>query len=67
VANSLTDLIPAPLRDNILKYAFGGAQQATPAPPCKQQEKFPVFGETTQYPHVHANRLVTGKPFSPRR
>jgi virulence factor Mce-like protein len=67
LATSLTDLIPAPLRDNILKYAFKGAQDNVPAPPCKQQPKFPVFGETTQFPHVNENRLVSGKPFSPRR
>ena len=67
VADSLTNLIPAQLRDSIIKYAFGGATSNVPAPPCKQQPKFPVFGETTQYPHVPENRLLSGKPFSPRR
>ncbi|HSD79261.1 MAG TPA: MlaD family protein [Solirubrobacteraceae bacterium] len=64
VADTLTNLIPAPLRDNIVKYAFGGDPATTPAPPCRQQAKFPVFGEVTQYPHVRENRLLTGAPFS---
>jgi phospholipid/cholesterol/gamma-HCH transport system substrate-binding protein len=66
VSDSLTNLIPAPLRDNIVKYAFGGGGGVV-APACKQQPKFPVFGEVTQFPHVNENRLLDGKPFSPGR
>ena len=67
VADTLTNLIPEQLRQSIIKYAFDGVMSKVPAPPCRQQPKFRAFGETTQYPHVAENRLLSGKPVSPRR
>jgi hypothetical protein len=54
------------LLSRVVTYAFNGSTTApTPAPPCKQQDKFPTFGVMVQYPHVRANtRLLTGAPFS---
>ena len=53
--------LPVSLQDNIQKYAFGPVGQAVPAPPCKQQPKFPFQGETTQYPHVKASTGATAR------
>jgi hypothetical protein len=39
------------LIDRINQYAFPAAN-AAPAPPCKKQGKFPIGGETTDYPHL---------------
>jgi virulence factor Mce-like protein len=38
------------LRDRIIKFFYQGTSGL--APPCKQQGKFTLGGETTQYPHV---------------
>jgi virulence factor Mce-like protein len=66
VSDTLTSLIPEPLRQNIIKYAFSGGSGVA-APACRQQPPFPVFGEVTQYPHVKPNTLLSGKPFSSGR
>jgi phospholipid/cholesterol/gamma-HCH transport system substrate-binding protein len=45
--------VPDQLFSDILKFAFpGGTPNTVPAPPCKQQGKFQISGETTQYPHL---------------
>ncbi|MEO8688186.1 MAG: MlaD family protein [Solirubrobacteraceae bacterium] len=41
------------LIDRINQFAFPAAN-AAPAPACKKQGKFPVSGETTDYPHLKA-------------
>ena len=41
------------LIDRINQYAFPAAN-AAPAPACKKQGKFPVGGESTDYPHLRA-------------
>ena len=45
--------LPDALFSNILRYAFpNGPGEEPPAPPCRQQGKFPFQGELLQYPHV---------------
>jgi phospholipid/cholesterol/gamma-HCH transport system substrate-binding protein len=45
--------LPDKLIDDIQRFAFpGGVPNVGPAPPCKQQAKFPFQGEVSQYPHV---------------
>jgi phospholipid/cholesterol/gamma-HCH transport system substrate-binding protein len=46
-------LLPATLRDGILKYALGGGNIA--APPCKQQPRFNLGGTLTQFPQLKAS------------
>jgi hypothetical protein len=41
------------LIDRINQYAFPGGRSVV-APACKKQGKFPVDGETTDYPHLKA-------------
>jgi phospholipid/cholesterol/gamma-HCH transport system substrate-binding protein len=48
-----TTLIPPELAANVQKFFFGATDGNVPAPPCKQQGKFPFGGEVTQYPHVN--------------
>jgi phospholipid/cholesterol/gamma-HCH transport system substrate-binding protein len=44
------------LADGIRKFAYGATGSgAVAAPPCKQQPKFNVGGEVSQYPHVVAS------------
>jgi len=43
--------LPDKLVADITAFAFPGGTEG-PAPPCKQQGKFDVSGEQTQYPHV---------------
>ena len=44
---------PDSLFDDILEFGFpSGVPHEGPAPPCRQQGKFPFQGETLQYPHV---------------
>src|SRR5215212_2925888 len=43
--------LPDEVVSNVAKFAFPGGAQ-TPAPPCRQQGKFDISGEQTQYPHV---------------
>jgi phospholipid/cholesterol/gamma-HCH transport system substrate-binding protein len=43
--------LPDQLVSDVARFAFPGGAQ-TPAPPCKQQGKFDISGERTQYPHV---------------
>ena len=38
------------LRDNILKFALNGGNVV--APPCKQQARFSLNGQLTQFPQV---------------
>ena len=61
IVNPLLDILPQELQDNIQKYAFGPVGQAVPAPPCKQQPKFPFQGETTQFPHVKPSTGATAR------
>jgi phospholipid/cholesterol/gamma-HCH transport system substrate-binding protein len=61
IDNTNTAILPVSLQDNIQKYAFGPVGQAVPAPPCKQQAKFPFQGEVTQYPHVKASTGATAR------
>ncbi|MGI8779039.1 MAG: MlaD family protein [Solirubrobacteraceae bacterium] len=43
--------LPDALVSDIIRFAFGGgAPSSLPAPPCKQQGRLRVSGETTQYP-----------------
>ena len=44
--------LPDALFSNILRYAFPNGPSEPPAPPCRQQGKFPFQGELLQYPHV---------------
>ena len=47
---------PQSLIDEILRFGFpSGVAHVGPAPPCRQQAKFPLGGELTQYPHVKAD------------
>ena len=47
---------PQSLIDEILRFGFpAGNTHSGPAPPCRQQAKFPLGGELTQYPHVKAD------------
>jgi phospholipid/cholesterol/gamma-HCH transport system substrate-binding protein len=61
IVNPLLDILPQTLQDNIQKYAFGPVGSAVPAPPCKQQPKFPFQGETTQFPHVKPSTGATAR------
>jgi phospholipid/cholesterol/gamma-HCH transport system substrate-binding protein len=61
IDNNNLAILPQELQDNIQKYAFGPVGQQVPAPPCKQQGKFPFQGETTQYPHVKASTGATAR------
>jgi phospholipid/cholesterol/gamma-HCH transport system substrate-binding protein len=61
IVNNNLSLLPQALQDNIQKYAFGPVGGQVPAPPCKQQPKFPFQGETTQYPHVKASTGATAR------
>jgi len=61
IDNNNTSILPTELQDNIQKYAFGPVGQQVPAPPCKQQPKFPFQGEVTQYPHVKASTGATAR------
>jgi virulence factor Mce-like protein len=61
IDNTDTAILPTELQDNIQKFAFGPVGQPVPAPPCKQQPKFPFQGETTQYPHVKASTGATAR------
>jgi virulence factor Mce-like protein len=45
--------LPDKLMADILRFAFpSGVPNQGPAPPCRQQPKFPFQGELSQYPHV---------------
>jgi hypothetical protein len=45
--------LPDKLFSDILRFAFPtGPPNEPPAPPCKQQPKFTISGETSQYPHL---------------
>jgi phospholipid/cholesterol/gamma-HCH transport system substrate-binding protein len=45
--------LPDKLIDDIIRFGFpGGVPNEGPAPPCRQQSKFPFQGELSQYPHV---------------
>jgi ABC-type transporter Mla subunit MlaD len=47
---------PQSLIDQVLQFGFpAGNTHSGPAPPCRQQAKFPLGGELTQYPHVTAD------------
>jgi phospholipid/cholesterol/gamma-HCH transport system substrate-binding protein len=59
--NNNLSILPQALQDNIQKYAFGPVGEQVPAPPCKQQPKFPFQGEVTQYPHVKASTGATAR------
>jgi virulence factor Mce-like protein len=61
IVNNALDILPQSLQDNIQKYAFGPVGAAVPAPPCKQQDKFPFQGEVTQYPHVKPSTGATAR------
>jgi virulence factor Mce-like protein len=61
IDNNDTAILPTELQDNIQKYAFGPVGQQVPAPPCKQQPKFPFQGEVTQFPHVKASTGATAR------
>ena len=61
IDNNNTAILPVELQDNIQKYAFGPVGQQVPAPPCKQQPKFPFQGEVTQFPHVKASTGATAR------
>jgi phospholipid/cholesterol/gamma-HCH transport system substrate-binding protein len=50
----LGDLIPDELLNNIVTYAFAGAQRGGGAVPCRLQGRYDFSGEVTQYPHVRA-------------
>jgi phospholipid/cholesterol/gamma-HCH transport system substrate-binding protein len=61
IVNPLTGLLPQSLQDNIQKFAFGAQASTVPAPPCKQQPKFPFQGDTSQYPHVKPSTGATAR------
>jgi phospholipid/cholesterol/gamma-HCH transport system substrate-binding protein len=61
IVNPLTGLLPQSLQDNIQKFAFGAQAATIPAPPCKQQPKFPFQGETSQFPHVKPSTGATAR------
>jgi phospholipid/cholesterol/gamma-HCH transport system substrate-binding protein len=44
--------LPDQLFSDILRFAFPAGPGMQPAPPCKQQGKYPFQGELLQYPHV---------------
>jgi phospholipid/cholesterol/gamma-HCH transport system substrate-binding protein len=45
--------LPASLFNDILRFAFpAGNGVPQPAPPCRQQAKYPFQGELLQFPHV---------------
>jgi phospholipid/cholesterol/gamma-HCH transport system substrate-binding protein len=44
--------LPDKLFSDILRFAFPSGPSEPPAPPCKQQGKYPFQGELLQYPHV---------------
>jgi phospholipid/cholesterol/gamma-HCH transport system substrate-binding protein len=47
--------LPGQLFSDIVRFAFpAGPGAPQPAPPCKQQGKYPFQGELLQYPHVKA-------------
>src|SRR5919198_88517 len=56
----LNSVLPAPLVQNIVKFTQA-ASTVVPAPPCKQQPKFPFGGQTTQYPRVAASTAATAR------
>jgi virulence factor Mce-like protein len=58
-------LIPQALQDNILKFTQANSPTAPLAPPCKQQPKYPVGGELTQYPHVKESTGATARAKRP--
>jgi len=57
--DDLLGLIPAALRENIVRFVFGGAVNETVAPPCKKQGQFTVGGRTTDFPQVTASTAAT--------
>ncbi len=44
--------LPDKLFSDILRFAFPTGPSEPPAPPCKQQPKFNISGEQSQYPHL---------------
>jgi virulence factor Mce-like protein len=45
--------LPDQLFSDILRFAFpNGPPNEPPAPPCRQQPKYNISGETSQYPHL---------------
>ncbi len=44
--------LPDELFSDILRFAFPSGPSEPPAPPCRQQGKYPFQGELLQYPHV---------------
>jgi hypothetical protein len=61
IVNPLLDVMPQDLQDAIQKYAFGPVGTAVPAPPCRQQDKFTVSGETTTFPHLKPSTGATAR------
>ncbi|WP_372790517.1 MlaD family protein [Paraconexibacter sp.] len=57
--DGLLGLLPAPLRDNVVKYVFGGAVTSVAAPPCVKQGQYTVGGKTTDFPQVAASTGAT--------
>ena len=53
VAGGSTNIISDQLRHQIQQFAFG-PNGTVPAPPCRQQGKFTVGGQVTQFPQVGA-------------
>lgn len=47
---AVTGVLDQTLRDNILKFALNGGNVV--APPCKQQARFSLNGQLTQFPQV---------------
>jgi virulence factor Mce-like protein len=48
-----TDLIPAQLLDQIIRFGFAGRPGSQTAVPCRRQGPYDFGGEVTQYPHVN--------------
>ena len=57
--DSLLGLIPDALRENIIRFVFGGAVTSAIAPPCTKQGQFTVGGRTTDFPQVTASTGAT--------
>jgi len=59
--DDLLGLLPTALRDNIVKYVFGGEVAAQIAPPCVKQGQHTVGGRTTDFPQVGPSTGATAR------
>jgi ABC-type transporter Mla subunit MlaD len=44
------------LREQVIRFAYGGTNGSVPAPPCREQAPFGVDGRISKYPQIAADR-----------